>query len=49
MSGADSKNPKAYLLEYAEVFRAEHDADTSGSFAAVEEHYSDRLLGHMRH
>jgi len=30
MSGAGSGNPEAHSLEYAEVFRAENDADTGG-------------------
>ncbi|NOT22281.1 MAG: hypothetical protein HOP22_06095 [Nitrospiraceae bacterium] len=49
MSGAGSKKPEAYLLEYVEdFFLAENDADTGGSFTSVEEHCSNRLLGHMR-
>jgi len=43
---AGSEKPEVYSLEYIEdFFRAEYDADGSGSFAAVERSMSDRLLG----
>jgi hypothetical protein len=35
---------RAVSREAAGTVRAEHDADASRSFAAVEWHYSDRLL-----
>jgi hypothetical protein len=39
------KNPEAYSLEYVEgFFLTENDADAGTSFAAVEWHYSNRLL-----
>jgi hypothetical protein len=39
----------AEMVRRPGLFRAESDADVCRSFAAVEWHYSDRLLGTKRH
>lgn len=45
MSGAGSKKPEAYPLDYVEgFFPAENDADAGRSLAAGEWHHSDRFL-----
>ena len=50
MRGAGLEKPEVYSLEYntntihGVFFRAEHDADGRGSYAAVERSMSDRLL-----
>jgi hypothetical protein len=46
MSGARLENIGGVFAEIRRgVFRAENDADACRSFAAVEWHYSERLLG----
>jgi hypothetical protein len=46
MSGARLEKPGGVFAEIRRgVFRAENDADVCRSFAAVEWHYSERLLG----
>ena len=46
MSGARLEKPGGVFAEIRRgVFRAENDADACRSFAAVEWHYSERLLG----
>ena len=47
---AGSKKPEAYSLEYVEDFFGPRTTQHAGrSFAAVEWHYSDRLLGFHQH